>query len=52
MLFHLANGSVHVLVGEDWEERSEDLVLHDRIGMALNRLIPAESRQFGVNVNP
>src|SRR5258707_12440482 len=31
MLFHLANGSVHVLVGEDWEKRSEDLVLHDRI---------------------
>src|SRR5271170_2074095 len=31
MLFYLANGSVHVLVGEDWENRSEDLVLHDRI---------------------
>src|SRR6202789_4061289 len=31
MLFHLANGSVDVLVGEDWEKRSEDLVLHDRI---------------------
>src|SRR5271168_4837704 len=31
MLFHLANGSVHVLVGEDWEKRSEDLVLHDRV---------------------
>src|SRR5271167_525350 len=31
MLFHLANGSVHVLVGENWEKRSEDLVLHDRI---------------------
>src|SRR5208282_6462047 len=31
MLFHLANGCVHVLVGEDWENRSEDLVLHDRI---------------------
>src|ERR1700729_688423 len=29
MLFHLANGSVHVLVGEDWEKRSKDLVLHD-----------------------
>src|SRR6202162_2359928 len=31
MLFHLANGSVNVLVGEDWEKRSEDLVLHDRV---------------------
>src|SRR6202789_4177737 len=31
MLFHLTNGGVHVLVGEDWEKRSEDLVLHDRI---------------------
>src|ERR1700677_2725398 len=31
MLFHLANGSVHVLVGEDWEKRPEDLVLHDRV---------------------
>src|SRR5712672_3145981 len=31
MLFHLANGSVHVLVSEDWEKRSKDLVLHDRI---------------------
>src|SRR5271169_3623789 len=31
MLFHLANGSVHVLVGEDWENRSEDLVLHDGV---------------------
>ena len=31
MLFHLANGSVHVLVGENWEKRSEDLVLHDRV---------------------
>src|SRR5882757_8092336 len=31
MLFHLANGSVHLLVGEDWEKRSEDLVLHDRV---------------------
>src|SRR5580700_1757509 len=30
-LFHLANGSVHVLVGEDWEKRSENLVLHDRV---------------------
>src|SRR5271154_1316390 len=30
-LFHLANGSVHVLVGEDWEKRPKDLVLHDRI---------------------
>src|SRR5580693_4995985 len=31
MLFHLANGSVHVFVGEDWEKRSKDFVLHDRI---------------------
>src|SRR3984893_17713283 len=31
MPFHLANGSVHVLVGEDWENRSEYLVLHDRV---------------------
>src|SRR5271167_1287150 len=31
MLFHLANGSVYVLVGEDWKKRSKDLVLHDRI---------------------
>src|ERR1700693_5777931 len=31
MLFHLANGSVHVLVGEAWEKWSEDLVLPDRI---------------------
>src|ERR1700721_3648152 len=26
MLFHLANGSVHILVGEDWEKRPKDLV--------------------------
>src|SRR5271170_5087266 len=31
MLLHLANGRIHVLVDEDWENRSEDLVLHDRI---------------------
>src|SRR3984885_10314367 len=31
MLFHLANGSVDVLVGEDWEKRPKDLVLHDRV---------------------
>src|ERR1700690_3600357 len=31
MLLHLANGRIHVLVCEDWEKRSEDLVLHDRI---------------------
>src|SRR5271156_4089148 len=31
MLFHLANCSVHVLAGEDWKKRSEDLVLHDRV---------------------
>src|ERR1700685_963781 len=29
MLFHLADGRVPVLVGENWEKRSEDLVLHD-----------------------
>src|ERR1700678_1148140 len=29
VLFPLANGSVHVLVGEHWEKRSEDLVLHE-----------------------
>src|SRR5580698_7064872 len=31
MLLHFANGRIHLLVGEDWEKRSEDLVLHDRI---------------------
>src|SRR6267154_5375194 len=31
MLLHLANGSIHVLVGEDWEKRSEDFVLHDQV---------------------
>src|SRR5882757_270480 len=31
MLFHLANGRIHVLVGEDWQKRPKDLVLHDRI---------------------
>src|SRR5271169_4833700 len=31
MLLHLANGRIHVLVGEDWKERPKDLVLHDRI---------------------
>src|SRR5258707_688925 len=31
MLLHLANGRVHVLVGEDWQKRPKDLVLHDRI---------------------
>src|ERR1700731_2939774 len=31
MLFHLANGSVDILVGEDWEKRAEDLVLHNRV---------------------
>src|SRR5271170_4098234 len=30
-LLHLANGRIHVPVGQDWENRSEDLVLHDRI---------------------
>src|SRR5271170_2091497 len=31
MLLHLANGRIHVLVCEDWNERPKDLVLHDRI---------------------
>src|SRR5260370_7516573 len=31
MLLHFANGRVHVLVGEDWQKRPKDLVLHDRI---------------------
>src|SRR5271163_4296234 len=31
MLLHLANGRIHVLVGEDWKKRTKDLVLHDRI---------------------
>src|SRR5271170_1511674 len=30
-LFHLTYGRIHILVDEDWEKRSEDLVLHDRI---------------------
>src|SRR5271155_4609289 len=30
-LFHLANGSVHVLVSEDWKNRPKDLVLHNRV---------------------
>src|SRR5271163_165279 len=31
MLFHLANGRIHVFIGKDWEDRSEDFVLHDRV---------------------
>src|SRR5271170_5027059 len=31
MLLHLANGRIHVLVGEDGKKRPKDLVLHDRI---------------------
>src|SRR5579863_8925835 len=31
MLLHLANSRIHVLVCENWKERSKDLVLHDRI---------------------
>src|SRR6202162_5653164 len=31
MLLHLANGRIHVLLGEDWEKRPKDLVLHDRV---------------------
>src|SRR6202050_3926206 len=29
MLLHLANGRIHVLVGEDRKNRTKDLVLHD-----------------------
>src|SRR5882762_2683720 len=31
MLLHLANGRIHVLICEDWQNRPKDLVLHDRI---------------------
>src|SRR5271155_641048 len=31
MLLHLANSRIHVLVGEDWKKRPEDLFFHDRI---------------------
>src|SRR6202161_1645140 len=31
MPLHLANGRIHVLVGEDRKKRPKDLVLHDRI---------------------
>src|SRR5271163_4081848 len=31
MLLHLANGRIHVLVGEDGKKRPKDLVLHHRI---------------------
>src|SRR5580658_3609461 len=31
MLLHLANSRIHVLVGEDWKNRTKDLVLHDRV---------------------
>src|SRR5438309_12077642 len=31
MLLHFAKGRVDVLVGEDWQQRPKDLVLHDRI---------------------
>src|SRR6266850_3374258 len=30
-LLHLTNGGIHTLIGKDWEERSKDFVLHDRI---------------------
>src|SRR5271154_6012050 len=30
VLLPLANGRIHVLVGEDWKKRPKDLVLHDR----------------------
>src|SRR6266436_6753244 len=31
MRLHLTNGGIHTLIGKDWEERSKDFVLHDRI---------------------
>src|SRR5882762_1038546 len=31
MLLHLTNGGIYTLIGKDWEERSKDFVLHDRI---------------------
>src|SRR6267142_6417267 len=31
MLLHLTNGGIHTLIGKDWEKRSKDFVLHDRI---------------------
>src|SRR5260370_8691698 len=31
VLMHLENGGIEVLVGEDWQKRAKDLVLHDRI---------------------
>src|ERR1700723_4726154 len=31
MLLHLANGRIHVLVGEDWMKGPKDLILHNRI---------------------
>src|SRR5262245_42073604 len=31
MPLHLTNGGIYILVGEDWQQRSKDLVLHDRI---------------------
>src|SRR5271170_4360293 len=31
MLLHLTNGCIQVLIGEDWEKRPKDLVLHDWI---------------------
>src|SRR5260370_33660566 len=39
-LLHLTNGGIHTLIGKDWEEPSEDFVLHDRIvaGNGINAL--------------
>src|SRR5208282_6403891 len=31
MLLHLANGCIHVFIRKDWQNRSEDFVLHDRV---------------------
>src|SRR3984957_20248618 len=37
MLLHLANGRIHVLVGEDWKKLPKDLVLHERVVPSLGR---------------
>src|SRR6202451_2515597 len=46
MLLHLTNGRIHVFVGEDWENRPEDFVLH-------NRVVPRDRIQDrGIEVAP
>src|SRR5712671_2096942 len=50
MLLHLTNGGIHTLIGKDWEERSKDFVLHDRIvpGNGVNdRGIDVACLRFG-----